>query len=552
MAMTMTDLLMPDPANVPPEHKFPASIENYYRKMPNTLRGYFDACGKDVKSDPPSVPPVLQVTGEDRSKFANYEATSLALKKAFTAMHESAAKLIPLTRQAGAVGDNGKVEVNAVVDLINTAAQQYPPEGQSESEHILNYLTVALEEGDRLMQDAAKASAKVGDDVDGVSKELKDALEQIKKLTEENQDLKQRLADPVNLTPAPYYPPPATEPSYVNPNTFPTGLDGSGLDSLTPPALDNSDLGTPDVGTPDVNTPPGVDNSGLNGQTPGGIGNIGNTPGGVTTPPTPPVQPASAMSPMGMGGMDIGSMMAQQMMMRALADQGMNQHRADLDPRRFEDEYAPVAPPPAPAPVTTQPATVQQAAATTPAATQHGAAPASTASSTQPAVAPGRTPEADGSVTYTHPNGRPQKVSVMVAQMLDAAYGNASGTDAQKAYEKTSAKWSDKKQIGDRVGDYQLMTGDVATWTNTTAVLVVFPPEGSDASGGSVEVIVKGELKPFDPKMPEIASDTNLFEGFMHPKGIEVTAPTDGGAPPAKSGSADQPADAAMPVVAAG
>ncbi|MGK8520063.1 hypothetical protein ACRS6B_00140 [Nocardia asteroides] len=545
----MTDLFMPDPANIPPGLDFPEQLQAYYRKMPDTLRAYYDSFGTDVKTEPPSQPPVLQVTGSEQSKFANYVVAAEALEDAFNLLHDSAAELIPLTREAEDVTDKGKVEVNAVVDMINVEAQAYPREGQSLGDHILGYLTVALEEGERVMQDAIKELENVGAGIDGKSKELKEALDLIKQLKEENQDLKQRLADPVDLTPAPYYPPSATDPSYINPGTFPAGSDNSDLGSLTPPALDDSDLTTPDVttpDTPDVNTP-GVDTPGLNGQTPGGVGDLGN-PSGVTTPSTPPVQPASAPSPM--GGMDIGSLMAQQMMMRALADQNMNQRRAEMDPRRLEDEVAPVAPPPVPSPVTAQPATVQQAAATHPAVTQHGAAPASTASSTQPAVAPGRTPDADGSVNYTHPNGRPQKVSVMVAQMLDAAYGNAAGTDAQKAYEKTPAKWSDKKQIGDRVGDFQLMTGDVATWTNTTAVLVVFPPEGSDT--GSLEVIVKGELKPFDPKMPEIASETNLFEGFMHPKGIELTAPADKGAPSATPGSADQSANAAMPVVAAG
>lgn len=252
------------------------------------------------------------------------------------------------------------------------------------------------------------------------------------------------------------------------------------------------------------------------------------------------MQPAAATSPY--GGMGPGMMMPgmwDQMMNRDRADQYLNDRRRDLDPDRFEDEVAAVTPPPVNAPVTAQPASVQQS--TTAPATHHGQ-PSGTTSSTPPAGVPGRTPGADGSVIYTFPDGRTQKVSVLVAQALDAAFGNKSGTDAQKAYEKTSAKWSDQKQIGDRVDPYQLMTGDVATWDKGTAIVVVFgSEEGGAPDSGTLEVIVNGELKPFSmlvpgdggktPEMPDFAEKFGQFAGFAHPKGIELTAPADGARP---------------------
>jgi hypothetical protein len=321
----------------------------------------------------------------------------------------------------------------------------------------------------------------------------------------------------------------------VDNSDFPPGLDD--LDDPTNPSTTLPDLDTP--GSP-----------GSTGQTPSSLDPSGTTTPDMTTPSTPPVQPAAAMSPMG-SGMDAMSMLPLMMgplMNRFGADQDLNRRRAEMDPRRYEDELDQVAPPPVAPPVTAQPA-VAQPSTTAPAA-QHSGAPTGTTSSTQPTVAPGRTPGADGSVEYTFPDGRTQKVSAMVAQALDAAFGNRSATDAQRAYEKTSAKWSDKKQIGTPVDPFQLMTGDVAVWEKRTAILVVFP---SEDGAGTLEAIIDGELKPCNPsEMTDKAGEFGSFTGFVHPKGIEVTAPEDGGAPPATPGSADQSASAAMPVVAAG
>lgn len=249
----------------------------------------------------------------------------------------------------------------------------------------------------------------------------------------------------------------------------------------------------------------------------------------------------------GMGGMGMGSLMdsmMQMMMMRNMTD-NLNNRSAELDPGRYDDKLGPVTPPPAvaaQAPVA--PATVATPATTAPV---HNAAP-STPWSSQPANGiPGRTPGADGSVLYTFPDGRTQKVSAMVAQALDGAFGNASGTDAQKAYEKTPAKWSDKKQIGAHVDPYQLMTGDVATWDKRSAILVVFGSE----EGGTLEAVVNGALKPFIPEMSDSAGEFGQFSGFVHPKGIELTAPKDGDVPSATPGTTDQSANAAVPIVAA-
>jgi hypothetical protein len=295
------------------------------------------------------------------------------------------------------------------------------------------------------------------------------------------------------------------------------------LNSTTP----GSDTGTTPTGTSlDSQVQKALDS--LNGTNP-------STATPASVPNTAAASPASS-------GMDMMSsmlpMMMSQMMNRGQADTGLNS--------RSNDPYYNGEPGVVPAAVTpAQPAV--QPATSTPAAPTHTAPPANSSSSQPPAGMPGRTPNADGSVVYTFPDGRTQKVSAAVAQALDAAFGNASGTDAQAAYAKTPAKWSDKKQIGTPVDPYQLMTGDVAVWDGRTAILVVFGSE----EGGTLEAIVNGQLKQFTAEMSDNAGEFGQFVGFSHPHGIEATAPGDTDKMSGMPVTGDPSAGAAMPAVAA-
>ncbi|MGW4719211.1 hypothetical protein [Nocardia sp. NPDC004260] len=538
------DMLMPDREKIKSGNYNPAWVhspftEHRFKDFWKFFKDSYATCGKDDRPDPPSAPEVPQVAPHGSiGSFENYANVAVKLKQAYTEVNGRLDALVKKWAADSAQwSDVGQKAINTVIDEKVVPVAPVPPvDGIKIDDYHWTWITAACNEANTELE-------KVVNGQGGVAKNIDDGTAKIKDLEKHIKDLEAAQKNPA-LNPPPIdtgqwppgvMPPPSTD------NSLPPGLDG--LDGLDDP--NNSGLTPRGLNDPGLDTP-GVDNSGLNPQTPGGLDPNWTTPIG-TTPTTPSVPQTPITSPMG-SGMDLmGSMlpmMMQQAMMRNMADQDLNGRRRELDPSRYDDQLDAVAPPPVAPPVTAQPAVAQPS--TTAPATQHSGAPTGT-TSTQPAVAPGRTPDTDGSVTYTFPDGRTQKVSTMVAQVLDAAFGNHADTSAQKAYEKTSAKWSDKKQIGKRVGDFELMTGDVATWTNSTAVLVVFPAD----QGGTLEVIVKGELKPFDPKMPEIASDTNTFEGFAHPNGIEVTAPADGGAPSGMPGSADQSAAAAMPVVAA-
>ncbi|MBF6302921.1 TMF family protein [Nocardia amamiensis] len=522
----MPDMTHPD---FPDQYRFLKATETFHLELPKKLRQYYDSFAEDESAPlPPEGALIPGINDPHRAKITNYAETVMSLERVFNELYESSKRLAPLAHDSLEKSAQGKQAINNVVVVINGAAGALPQDGTSEDDHILAYVTQALEEGDRVIKEAMMDQQGLSKEVDKESEALKELRDQLTQMQKENADLRQRLADPAGITPPSWTPPSTADPSYIDPSTFPTGLDSSddtGFDGLTPSGNDSR----------------------LDDRTPGGVDNLGNT-SGMTSPTTPAAPASAATSPVG-SGMDIlGPMMqmiTQQAMMRNLADQDLNNRRAELDQRRFEDELAPEAAPPVAAPVMAQPATALPPT-TAPAA--HHAQPSSiAATSTSPAGAPARTPGADDKVLYTFPDGRTQKVSVLVAQALDAAFGDHSGTDAQKAYEKTSAKWSNTKQIGDHVDPFQLMTGDVATWAKRTAILVVFTAD----EGGTLEAVINGELKPFTAEMSDSTGEFGQFTGFAHPKGIELTASADEATPPATPGTSDQSGNPAMQVATA-
>ncbi|MFE7744968.1 hypothetical protein [Nocardia sp. NPDC057455] len=546
---TPHDMLMPDRDLIKTGNYNPAWVhspftEERFRDFWHFFKDSYATCGKENRPDPPDPPKVAQVAPSGSvGSFTNYADVAVKLNRAYSDVNDTLDVLVKKWVEDSAKwSDAGQKAINQVIDdKVIPMAPVPPVDGIKIDDHHWIWITAACNSANDELEKVANGQGGVAGNINDETAKIKDLEKQIKALEAAS---KNPAATPPTVDPTNWPTTGSTDqttPPTIDTGDLPTGLDGldnPGSDSLTPAGLDGTGLD-------------GTDGTDLNGQTPSSLDPTGTSTPGVTTPTTPSVPPTAAASPMG-SGMDMMSsmlpMMMQQAMMRNMADQDLNSRRAELDPDRFDDELAQVTPPPVAPPVTAQPAVVQPS--TTAPAAQHSGAPPGTTSSTQPTVAPGRTPGADGSVEYTFPDGRTQKVSAMVAQALDAAFGNRSGTDAQKAYEKTSAKWSDKKQIGTSVDPFQLMTGDVAVWEKRTAILVVFP---SDDGAGTLEAIVDGELKPCNPpEMTDKTGEFGSFSGFVHPKGIEVTAPADGAVPPSTPGSADQSATAAMPVVAAG
>ncbi|PPJ19676.1 hypothetical protein C5E45_33040 [Nocardia nova] len=129
----------------------------------------------------------------------------------------------------------------------------------------------------------------------------------------------------------------------------------------------------------------------------------------------------------------------------------------------------------------------------------------------------------DGSTVFTFPDGRSQRVPIVVSNALTAAFGNAATTDGRGAYAATPAKIPDANSLGTPADPNQLTTGDLASWdTQRTALVVAFPEE----NGGTLEVIIEAQLRPFDPHMSDKSGDFGSFAGFFHPAGIDISAPS--------------------------
>ncbi|MBU3066809.1 hypothetical protein KO481_35485 [Nocardia sp. NEAU-G5] len=407
------------------------------------------------------------------------------------------------------------MSINGAIAALNAAAPTVSPDpSKSQAEFIQENLTTTL---GNITQQVKTA----GNDQGGPSTDPGPSTDAMQKLQAQLDSINTKysalqtnydnlnsnykaLQDKLNSTPPPVsqVPPPGT-PAASGP--FDPGLGASGAYQISVGASGPGDVGASgpgDVGASGA----GIGSGGGSGSgSYGGTGYPGNGSGG-----------AGAGAGASGGGMDMSSLLGSILPMMMMS-QAMNPNR-DLNNQNNPQNMQPQAPqqvvpqaPPSQAPA--QPGTAQPA-------------PNGSSSSQPPLPPQGRTPGGDGSVLYTFDDGRTQKVSVVVAQALDAARANKDGTSAKDAYAKTAAKWSDDKKIGDAIDPSQLMTGDVATWDNHNAIVVVFPP-GQGGGTGTLEVIVEGKLQPFSAQMSDKSGDFGEFAGFEHPHGIEMTGSSD-------------------------
>jgi hypothetical protein len=147
---------------------------------------------------------------------------------------------------------------------------------------------------------------------------------------------------------------------------------------------------------------------------------------------------------------------------------------------------------------------------------------------------------------YTHAgDGVTETVSASVADAYEKAYSNKSTTDAKTAYAGTDAEWTEEKAL-EPVDPNDLMSGDVITFDNGSAMVRVQKKEG-DPAGGDVDVIIKGELTPIGAVMAEGAEGLGGFAGFVHPPGIELPAPEEPGPGASVPMTGDPPGDTTVP-----
>ncbi|MET9030980.1 hypothetical protein ABZW96_36050 [Nocardia sp. NPDC004168] len=504
----MKNMFMPDINAVPTKYKFGAGTDNYHKQLPKTMRDYFNLFGTGKKTDPPKSAPVPQITQDKDSNFKNYTLASDRLKNSFAALHAMSTNLLNVTNKMEDISTGGQDAINGVVEYINSQAEVAPSSGQSEDDHILSYIADALDRGRDTIEDISKRVRNISEEVDSHTGDLQKFNAQLAQLQAKNEELEKRLREPTAV-PAITSQTPGVEPAT------------SRWDAQTPrwnEATPAGDIEIPRWNAENTGRDAGVsDTPGTRVEHPGL--DDSSAPRSVTNTVPPAMQSVSPPMLSGLSDMmgPLQMMMMQEQMRRDLADRDLNSRRG-LDPHRFDRELDNFPP----SPVTSVPA--QQSATSTPGSTPTTTASAATnnSSSSQNVNAlAARTPDSDGSVLYTFPDGRTQKVSAVVADVLDAAIFNKKDTDAQAAYEKTPARWSNHKTAGDRVSPSELMTGDVAMWDHRTAVLVVFGP----TDGESLEVIVAGELRPFSATLSDRAGEFGAFTGFQHPAGIEPVRP---------------------------
>lgn len=472
-----------------PSQSFAVSLVDYYKLFGDPKNK------KELQPKPiPKMAAAPAGLAEGSEAGAGYTEAVKAINGATDALKASDTRLMEVIKDVEKISRQGQEDIGNLIRGVNITMSKIP---DKEDVTFIELATPALSE---LIQLIEKAVAEYQRTANGIQ----DPTTGDKKATEDLNNSVNRFAD--NM-----YNPDLWAQSPQSGLTDPADLKG-----LTPPGIDETGTKPSDLqqaidrqdkraSDPAVNTP----------TTPGM-----NTPG-VSPPVTPPLDTTgtlfSSLLPAMMSGLWGNT---------AGDDLGGQRY---IDPARYERDRAATAPQPVVPPATTTPWSAQSTpaaatpAAATPSGQTHGTPPTGASTSPPAGGPPPRTPNADGSVLYTFPDGRTQKVSPIVAQALDKAFGNIQGTDAQAAYADTKAKWKDKKEIGERVDPYQLMTGDVATWDDRTAILVVFG-SGED---GTLEAVVNGELKQFTPEMSDSAGEFGQFTGFMHPPGIELAASKD-------------------------
>ncbi|WP_331723078.1 hypothetical protein [Nocardia sp. NBC_00511] len=526
----------------------PAGVE-MYKSVPVYFKKQFDRFGNGDTAPPPglldvNIPLPGQLAGAGDT-LTSYKQLVSNMSAAVKQLQTAEAELLKWLKTSADIAEQGRQDINRCIEEMNSYAVQAPadPTTMTENMWVMQFIAASLQ---NLADTMTSYAGQFGAQADGAPK--------IPAVS---------TGDPTGgaNSGVPKVPGPASG-SPTDPSGSPTIPSGSPTDPSGSPADPNGWQ---------ASAPPPIDPNGTTGPTPG------STPG-----PTPATDPTGAnngtaqqlddlanklnaipsnapMTTPSAGG--LGDLSSLPMMMDMLrGQQGLGDTPGD---QLGNGQYEPSPPPVTPTPAQTSPAatpppvtSTSGSPSTSPAAQQ--AAPVDKATtSTQPTAQPmAHQPDADGSVTYTFPDGVTQKVSAVVAQALDAAFSNHGDTDAQGAYAKTSAKWSDNKQIGDRVDPSQLMTGDVAIFHDPehTAIVRVM----GSLTDGTVDVIVRGNLmrfgddgqlkplsgdgqtaptsptQPVPPDgaqsslpsdtSPDAAGDIGTFAGFMHPHGIEMTS----------------------------
>ncbi|MBF6398084.1 hypothetical protein IU438_20085 [Nocardia cyriacigeorgica] len=512
--------------------------------------------------------PKLEAAVTDKANQPRYMDAARMLRITAGAYEEVQQKVADKVAKTKESTKTGRENIAALMDEINLIAQQ-----NFDDVSFLGIVEDAFKAVDGVREIAQKEIGGLGDDL--YRKDMQELFAQgeadRKAQAKAIQDALAKMQSPPPVGPgmpgAPGAPgtnnPGQNPPPWVNDNgpkppgttpdpTRPGGINPPG--TITPPDTKPPAAGVkppvsdikPPTTTPPISTPPRV-NPPISSPTSPGLGGM---PGmGM---------PGMGMPGMGMPGMGMGFPgMNDQLARRNELDRDLARRREELEARRDNDKPRDVVQPKPAA----QPAVAQQGqgapgtANGQPVNANSGATAAPGAGTPPPpGQAAGPVPNEKGLVEFNFPGRPPLWVSPVVHGALTAAVANKKGIDAKAAYANTPAKWSDDKTIGLRIDPSQLITGDVASWKDGTAIAVVWKNEGgagavpvADGAGppaggaeGTLEIVANGELQAVTGDIMKEDGPYGTFNGFFHPNGIDAVPPTDAGAGAPAPATADQ------------
>ncbi|MEU1985866.1 hypothetical protein [Nocardia sp. NPDC019395] len=559
----MPPVRMPDPEQLPYGLEFGPAMQQNYRTLPRSYLAIRKNFGeKPSKTTLPKELEVADISGEESSGIPNYIEWVGAMREQYKELRAlSGAVSKAAVERTEELCECGRKDVDASIEALTTFAEAHPRHLERISSNIDDYEKKLTQYGGSpiFLVDRKQVGAGLNEDayamvlIGAASTSLQGILAgynaEFEALADKTDDQKpdekhgsgskgddeKKSTDEEKTGAGADGDTDTTDPSY-KPNGQDTDTEAAGAPEVNSevPAPDPLDLsGESD---PVSDSDQAADSAGTSDIEAADIGQT--EPGTSASEAVPGVaQTASVASPAasGVGGGGLESMMLPQLI-QAMMAAGRNGAPGETDGEK-QTKGVPQNRGPAAAPGS------HSAPAQTPAANAQaqaqaaGQAPPAKSVSAPPNAGPppgGPAPDSAGNIVYTFPDGQTQEVSRVAAQVLDAAFGNAAGTDARAAYRGTPAEWSDTRHIGDRKSPGQAMTGDVGVWDGRTAVLVKFDePESPPA------IIADGVLHPIAEldDMRDAEGEFGAFVGIFRPPGIEKAEPGQG---PGPSG---QPAD---------
>ncbi|MGO4617636.1 hypothetical protein AB4305_27445 [Nocardia sp. 2YAB30] len=531
----MPHVYMPDPAKLPDGLTLLPAIQGQYKGLPDIYLGNWKSFGDGKESALPEKRPAGEVSNPERANIETYPKWVADLDSWYEGLRGLDARIIKIAGKTSDLCKQGRKDIGGVIESLTAMAKVDPRslekiqqfvQDQILDASILQSLAASGLSEDTYVMTMVESTMM---NLTNVMSEYTNAFDELGKEAEKEKPTDKKPA----AAQAPAVPKPAAEQAndnpynapYIAPSTGSPGATSTGNDFSMPPAWEwdsssgsQSNGSATEAGSSSTATDPA--------STKAATGTESSRSASPTSTPT-----QSAASPASSMGSDFT---LPYMVQQALANRGNGDrpNSKNSNDYRGEREEAPQMVTGAPA----SPAQTPQAAQATQATQATSSGPAATTASPGRASAVAasmRTSDGDGSVVYTFPDGRTQRVSTVVAQALDAAFGNAAGTDARGAYSKTPFTLPVDRPVGTPIDPYQLMTGDIATWGQREPVeaavgdgqrLAIVVSFGTD-SGVPPEVILDGKLQQFAAKMHDSNGEFGPFAGFVHPAGIEITTP---------------------------